>query len=51
MLTSEPWDLRDQQALDRARVGCVVYHSASPCLKIFTRVEPGTYRAVCARAK
>lgn len=45
--STAPWNARDHAAFRRSHVACKEYFPKSPCVKTFTRVEPGTYRVIC----
>jgi hypothetical protein len=49
-LTQFSWNKQDKQALTTAEKRCSELYKKSPCVKKFTKVEPGIYRIICGKA-
>lgn len=43
------WNKEDAQSLERAKTRCHELYFDAPCLEVFAKVAPQTYRATCGR--
>lgn len=50
-LSAAVWDIRDAATLERSKTRCGEKFPKSPCLKVFTRIEPGRYTVICGAAQ
>lgn len=48
---SNTWTKQDQEALNRAKVGCGKYYKDQPCVKYFIKKSGGRYHVICAARK
>lgn len=44
---TDVWNEQDQQTLTKATKRCGELYSDAPCLKLFTKRDENTYRALC----
>ncbi len=50
-LSNIPWNFEDRQNQAIAQSRCGTIYPDAPCLKLFVKVEPLMYRAICGEAE
>ena len=50
-ISGEAWNSIDERNYKQAIKRCPEKYPKSPCLRTFTKVRPGIYRAICGRVE